>query len=243
MRVEIKRMLTGKNFLAAWIIACAALFLGISYPTLPGKALTCGTFISLLDNSLKGQIVSFAVPVAAVLPWSDSFLQEYKGGFLKGALPRTDRRSYVEGKVFSVLISGFLVWILGISTVLFVNFVIFYPMEVKAGFPWNELKELVLKALRTGVLGSILSSLGGICGVLMESAYMAYGIPFVCYYFGIILHQRYFKDQLWLYPTEWITASGDWGYCQSGLWLFLLLFLLVLIWIHGGVLYDKIEEL
>ena len=242
MRVEIKRMLTGRNFLTAWIIACSALLLGITYPNLK-KNLACGTFIELLDNSLTGQIVSFALPVAAVLPWSDSFLQEYKSGFLKTALPRTNRRCYVEGKVFSVLISGFLVWILGIFTMLFVIFDIFYPMEIKNAFPWSTLAALILKALRTGIIGSILSTLGGICAVLMESAYMAYGIPFVSYYFGIILHQRYFKDQLWLYPTEWITASGDWGVHQSGLWLFLLLFLFVLILILGGVLYDKIEEI
>ena len=56
------------------------------------KALTCGTFISILEGSLKSQAVSFAIPVAAVLPWSDSILQEYKSGFLKEILPRTTRR-------------------------------------------------------------------------------------------------------------------------------------------------------
>ncbi len=72
---------------------------GQTYPSLK-KALTCGTFISLLDGSLKSQMVSFAIPVAAVLPWSDSFLQEYKSGFLKAAFPRTNRRLYVEGSLF-----------------------------------------------------------------------------------------------------------------------------------------------
>ena len=96
MRVEMKRMLTSRNFLAAWFLACAALMLDASYPNLK-EPLACGTFISLLDGSLKGQIVSFTLPVAAVLPWCDSFLQEYKSGFLKVALPRTDRRQYVEG--------------------------------------------------------------------------------------------------------------------------------------------------
>lgn len=61
-----------------------------------------------------------------------------------------------------------------------------------------------MKALRMGLIGSILSTFGGICGTLWNSAYMAYGIPFVSYYFGIILHDRYFKDQIWFYPVEWI---------------------------------------
>ena len=45
MSGEMKRMLTSKNFLAAWLIACAALLFGQTYPSL--KKLTCGTFISL----------------------------------------------------------------------------------------------------------------------------------------------------------------------------------------------------
>ena len=77
MRVETKRMLLGRSFLAAWLIACFSIAADQTYPSLK-KALTCGTFISLLDGSLKSQMVSFAIPVAAVLPWSDSFLQEYK---------------------------------------------------------------------------------------------------------------------------------------------------------------------
>ena len=209
MRVETKRMLLGRSFLAAWLIACFSIAAGQTYPSLK-KALTCGTFISLLDGSLKSQMVSFAIPVAAVLPWSDSFLQEYKSGFLKAAFPRTNRRLYVEGKVFSVMTSGFLVW---------------------------------MKALRMGLIGSILSTFGGICGTLWNSAYMAYGIPFVSYYFGIILHDRYFKDQIWFYPVEWILADGNWGTDKAGLWLFLLLFLLVLMGIFGGVLNGKVEEI
>ena len=209
MRVETKRMLLGRSFLAAWLIACFSIAAGQTYPSLK-KALTCGTFISLLDGSLKSQMVSFSIPVAAVLPWSDSFLQEYKSGFLKAAFPRTNRRLYVEGKVFSVMTSGFLVWIFAISTILLVNFVIFYPMEIKGSFPKEQFLELLMKALRMGLIGSILSTFGGICGTLWNSAYMAYGIPFVSYYFGIILHDRYFKDQIWFYPVEWILADGNW---------------------------------
>ena len=41
--------------------------------------------------------------------------------------------------------------------------------------------------------------------------------PFVSYYFGIILHERYFKDQIWFYPVEWILADGNWGTDKAGL--------------------------
>ena len=117
---ETKRMFFNKNFLAAWLIACISIAIGQTYPSLK-KALTCGTFISILEGSLKSQAVSFAIPVAAVLPWSDSVLQEYKSGFLKEILPRTTRRQYIEGKVFSIMVSGFMVWTLSILTVLFIK--------------------------------------------------------------------------------------------------------------------------
>lgn len=242
MTGEMKRMLTGKSFLAAWLIACLSLAAGASYPNLK-KVLECGTFLRLLNGSLESQVLSFAIPVAAVLPWSDSFLQEFKSGFLKAALPRTNRRRYVEGKVFSVLMSGFLVWIFAALTMLFISFVIFYPMEAKGAFPKELLFELLQKALRLGITGGILSTFGGICGILGNSVYMAYGIPFVTYYFGIILHERYFKEQIWFYPVEWISVSGNWGFQKDGLFLFLLLLLLVLILIFEGVLYGKIQEI
>lgn len=203
----------------------------------------CGTFISILEGSLKSQAVSFAIPVAAVLPWSDSVLQEYKSGFLKEILPRTTRRQYIEGKVFSIMVSGFMVWTLSILTVLFINFIVFYPLEIKGAIQKEALLDLLMKAFRTGLIGSIISTFGGSCGILWDSAYMAYGIPFVSFYFGIILHDRYFKNQIWFYPVEWILADENWGPDKIGVWLFLLLFLLVMLGILGGVLYGRLEEI
>lgn len=49
---ETKRMFFNKNFLAAWLIACISIAIGQTYPSLK-KALTCGTFISILEGSLK----------------------------------------------------------------------------------------------------------------------------------------------------------------------------------------------
>ena len=90
--VKQKRMFFNKNFLAAWLIACISIAIGQTYPSLK-KALACGTFISILEGSLKSQAVSFAIPVAAVLPWSDSILQEYKSGFLKGDTSQNDSQT------------------------------------------------------------------------------------------------------------------------------------------------------
>lgn len=87
----------------------------------------------------------------------------------------------------------------------------FYPLEIKGAIQKDALLDLLMKAFRTGLIGSIISTFGGSCGILWDSAYMAYGIPFVSFYFGIILHDRYFKNQIWFYPVEWILADENWG--------------------------------
>jgi len=58
MSGEMKRMLTSKNFLAAWLIACASLLFGQTSPSLK-KPLTCGAFISLLGWFYKKSDCSF----------------------------------------------------------------------------------------------------------------------------------------------------------------------------------------
>lgn len=141
------------------------------------------------------------------------------------------------------MVSGFMVWTLSILTVLFINFIVFYPLEIKGAIQREALLDLLMKAFRTGLIGSIISTFGGSCGILWDSAYMAYGIPFVSFYFGIILHDRYFKNQIWFYPVEWILADENWGPDKIGVWLFLLLFLLVMLGILGGVLYGRLEEI
>ena len=48
-------------------------------------------------------------------------------------------------------------------------------------FSKEALLDLLMKAFRTGLIGSIISTFGGSCGILWDSAYMAYGIPFVAF--------------------------------------------------------------
>lgn len=241
MNAEIRRMLPGRGFLAAVFLACAAIALGADYPKMD-QLLEGGSFIKLEAEALSSQMVSFLLPVAAVLPWSDSFLEEWKGGFLKSSLPRIGRRIYVESKIFTVALGGFLAWLLGGALILLFFFIIFFPFEKQGSFPVQEIGLLLAPLARGSLLAAILASAGGICGTVTGSVYMAYGLPFVGYYFCMILHERYFEEALWLYPREWLAGSGDWGEKGQGLWLFLLLLLGITIVIHGAVLYGRLEE-
>ena len=190
MRSEIRRMLSGRNFRAAVLLGALGIALGAAYPKLEDGLLSAWNFLSMEKEAFYSETVCFFVPLAAVLPWSDSFLGEWKGGFLKAVLPRTGRLDYVGNKVVTVMVSGFLAWLLAGILVLFGYFVVFFPLEKQGDFPLEEGISFVCVLLRLGLLGGILSTLGGTAAVVYRSVYMAWGLPFVAYYFCMILHGR-----------------------------------------------------
>lgn len=242
MNSEIRRMLSGRGFGAALLAACAGILLGAKYPGMDA-VMESGSFVKLETEALSSQMAAYLLPVAAVLPWSDSFLEELRGGFLKSYLPRIGRRTYVESKVFTVALGGALAYLTAGLAVLFFYFIVFFPMEKRGPFPMRELWELFAVLLRGGLAAASLASMGGICGALTGSVYMACGLPFVGYYFCMILQERYFPEALWLYPVEWLAGDGDWGAGGQGLWLFLLLLLAAAAAIHSAVLWIRLEEL
>lgn len=240
MGVEMRRMLSGKGFLAAFVLALAGIAAGTDW-TMQKDLFAAGHFLTVYQGALGSTTVCYLLPLAAVLPWSDSFLGEQKGGFLKASLPRIGRRSYVESKIMTVALSGFLAWAAAGAAALFGIFVIFFPLEkqgtVSLAALWQSLQILT----RLGLIAAILASLGGVCAALFGSGYLAFGVPFVGYYFCIILKERYFPNALWLYPPQWITGAAQWGENGEGLWMFLILFLALSVGIHGGVLSDRLD--
>lgn len=239
---EITRMLRGRGFWMGFMTAVAGISFGASYPELHGL-LEPGSFVNLESEALKSNVMIFFLPLAAVLPWSDSFIRERQGGFLKTALPRTGRHYYVESKVFTTVIGGFLSVFLAGTLMFFAYFIIFFPMEAQGKFPWSQTAELGRILIRCGLVAAVLSTGGGIFAGLTGSVYLAVGFPFVIYYFCVILRERYFKKVLWFYPPQWIEGSAKWGEKSLGLWLFLFILLGMLMALYGGILYDRVEEI
>lgn len=244
MSGEIERVVRSRGFWGGVFLAAAAIAFGISYPDKEAlkELLSAGTFLSLVQNALFSRTVSFLFPVIAVLPWSNSFLEEWKSGFLKFSILRSGKRNYIESKIVAVALAGLLVW--GVAAVFVVSgtFFFYFPHEARGKIGIEMAEAFGFVILRFGLLGSIVSILGGICAVISESIYMAWGLPFVFWYFGIILKERYFEEAFWLYPPEWLKAEVFWGENNMGLWLFLLVLLLAGMGIFGGVLYRKLEE-
>ncbi len=242
MAQELRRMVSGRGFLAAVLLAAIAIAGGTTWKA-QEELLPAGWFFTAWKSALESKAVCFLVPAAAVLPWSDSFLQERRGGFLKACLPRTGRRGYVEAKIISVALGGFLAWVVAGFLMCFLYFVLFFPQERQGMIQPEAALEGMQILLRIGLIAAIVATLGGICGILGGSGYLAFGIPFTGYYFCIILQERYFPDALWLYPPQWIRGDAKWGEKGEGLWMFLLLFLAVAVAAHAAVLYRKLEEL
>lgn len=242
MGCELKRMLSGRGFLASGILGFLAILSGTAWPK-TGESLAFGNFLVLTENSFCCRAVFFLLPIVSVLPWSDSFLAESKGGFLKACLPRQDRRSYTENKILTVALGGFLTWVMAGLLTMFLYFLVFFPMEQKGEISFSMIWEPLSVLVRCGILGAVLASIGGCAAALFRSSYLAFGFPFAGYYFCLILKERYFQKALWMYPPQWILGSADWGPGKGGLWLFLLLFLAVVVGLHGGILYGRVEEL
>lgn len=242
MGTEIMRMFKGRGFWLGFMTAMAGISLGASYPKLQGF-LNPGSFIGMETEALKSNTMIFFLPLAAVLPWSDSFIRERQGGFLKTALPRTGRCYYVKSKVFTTALGGFLSVFLAGMLVLLVYFMIFFPLESQGKFPWSQTAQLGEILLRCGLVAGILSTGGGIFAGLTGSVYLAFGFPFVLYYFCVIVRDRYFEKALWLYPPQWMEGTAEWGEKSLGLWLFLLVLLGILMALYGGILYDRVEEI
>ena len=160
-------MLSGRNFWAAVFLGVLGIGFGAVYPKLGEELLPAWNFLSMEKKAFFSETACFFVPLAAVLPWSDSFLGEWKGGFLKAVLPRTGRLDYVGNKVVAVALSGFLTWLLAGVLISFGYFVVFFPMEQQGSFPVEEGREFLYILLRLGLLGGNLEHprRGG-CGCL-----------------------------------------------------------------------------
>lgn len=176
-------------------------------------------------NALASDAMTLALPIIAALPFTSSFIDDIKSGFVKEYLPRTTKSGYLLGKIFGSLVSGGLSVSLGVLLGYAVAALVFSPMEAAlepgaAARPYFE--ELMGKALLFFCSGAFWSLVGLTLATLTNSKYMAYASPFVLYYVLIILYERYFDTLYVLYPKEWTNPSAFWMWGNAGVVLLLL---------------------
>ena len=107
----------------------------------------------------------------------------------------------------------------------------------------RELFNAALLLFRICLVGGIVAQMAGIFAVVFQNFYMAYGLPFVCYYLLVIVKERYLPEMYALYPGEWVAFREYWGADKSGIWWMLVLCSLALWGVHGILLYRRLKDI
>lgn len=225
----IRQAVSGKGMYIGILSATVVLLLSTVQDVLLAfrseELLQNGFHHTCIMNALKSDAMTLALPIIAALPFTSSFIDDIKSGFVKEYLPRTTKSGYLLGKIFGSLVSGGLAVSLGVLLGYAVAALVFSPMEVAlepgaAARPYFE--ELMGKALLFFCSGAFWSLVGLTLATLTNSKYMAYASPFVLYYVLIILYERYFDTLYVLYPQEWTNPSAFWMWGNAGVVLLLL---------------------
>lgn len=241
--MDLGRMVRGRAFWGAVLLAAAGLLLGTPWSQVAkGESLPAGTFLSLAAESFRSRIVVFLLPAVSALPYGDAWLQERQWKYLRFLLIRRGKREYCRDKLLVSSLAGPLVWIAGTAVTVLVFFLLFYGREQASGEVWEAAAELLAVVGRAALIASALSNGAAICGILGDSVYLAYGLPFLSYYVLVILRQRYLEFLYCLDPSCWLKGEGWWGTHSLGLWLFLILLALLLVRVHGVVLDRHLQE-
>ena len=183
------------------------------------ELLSPGFHSDLIMSALSSEAMALALPILAALPYTASFIDDVKSGFIKEYLPRTTVPRYIAGKAVGCAVSGGLALALGIFIAYGFAALMFLPMEAypKAGetVP-NYFDNLMETALMFFASGAFWSLTGMTFAALTNSKYMAYASPFVLFYLLIILYERYFDKLFVLYPREWLNPSPRWMFGKIG---------------------------
>lgn len=180
---------------------------------------------TLISSAFTSDAMALALPILCALPFTASFVEDIKSGFIKSYLHRTTIKGYLWGKSVACAISGGLVLTLGILASYILCTLMFLPMEAalaKGAEAPAYFGQLMGNILLFFISGAFWSMVGLTFATLTNSKYMAYASPFVLYYILIILYERYFDKLYILYPKEWINPSDAWMFGVLGVALLLL---------------------
>ena len=118
---DIRRAIFGRSFLIAFGGMVLCLMIGsfseaLSIFRMERVQVMYGYHRELLLNALSSDIILFAVPILAAIPYTTAFTDDVKSGYLKPYLTRTSVSRYILGKGLGAAISGGLALVLGILT-------------------------------------------------------------------------------------------------------------------------------
>lgn len=231
---DIKRAVFGRSFLIAFLGMILCLMIGafsdaLSVFRMEEVRVMYGYHRELLLKTLSSDIILFAVPILAAIPYTTAFTDDVKSGYLKPYLTRTSVSRYILGKGIGSAVSGGLALIFGIVTALGIFFLVFLPFEVYGEYAVKSLlPDIVLRLFLFFFAGALWASVGLLASSLTQNVYLAYAAPFIFYYVLIILQERYFRTTFMLNPKNYLTMQGAWPLEGKSAALTLLMLVLIL---------------
>lgn len=231
---DIRRAVFGRSFLIAFGGMVICLLIGafsdaLSVFRMEDGYVLYGYHRELLLNALSSDIILFAVPILAAIPYTTAFTDDVKSGYLKPYLTRTSVTRYILGKGIGAAVSGGLALVLGILVTLGIFMLVFSPMEVDGEYAVeSKIPDIVLRLFLFFLAGALWASVGLLASSLTQNVYLAYAAPFIFYYVLIILQERYFRSTFMLNPKNYLTMEGAWPLEGKSAALTLLMLVLIL---------------
>lgn len=226
---SIKQAMISKGFLISVLGVIMVLLLASIQDMLAAfrsaELVANGYHDSLIATALGSEAMALALPILCALPFTATFVDDMKSGYIKAYLPRTARSQYIAGKAVGCAVSGGLALALGILAAYGIAALLFLPMEAPLAEGAKEIpyfKQLMETVLMFFASGAFWSLTGLTFATLTDSKYMAYASPFVLFYLLVILYERYFDKLYILYPREWLNPSDKWVFGKVGVAVFLV---------------------
>ena len=207
----------GLRFLAGVLVMAAAVgfagFDAIHRAFQSEYLMPAGYHTEMIRSALRSDTAIPFIPMAAVLPFAGSFVEDVKSKFARFFCIRSGWMGYLGSRLVVCFLSGALTVVCGAILAWGSAALMLLPRSEAGEMERGILTEtLWLYALSGGfwaVVGLSLST-------LMESKYIAYASPFVLYYLLVILHERYTPALYVLDPAEWIAQQDRWPFGAIG---------------------------
>ncbi|MCD8010446.1 MAG: hypothetical protein LUF34_06615 [Lachnospiraceae bacterium] len=242
LRLLSRQILLSPRFILPVLVCAAAVFVSQADVLAAGirgeNVWETGYFLQFVLNGLSGQTMYFLVPILSAVPGTAAMMEDVQSGFLKPLLSRTNRRDYLTGRILSCSLAGAAVFPAAVSLALPPAWLFLSPWETGGtGLELASLwRELAARSLLLALSGALWAGVGLWMSLATGSLYAAYSAPFVFYYVGIILYERYLPDLAILCPSQWIWPGEEWPggvFGGAGRAALRLLLVLALAWIAG----------
>jgi len=160
--------------------------------------------ISAAVACMQTNLYLLVLPIFCVIPFADSFVEDFQSRFLRQYLPLAGRNRYLISKATVTAISGSLALCVSQLIVLLICTIVL-PIQGIELTEYSVSYKMFALALLLVLIGSLPWSLaGGIAGAALKNRYMSYAMPFILFYVLSSFQTRYFRDFYIFSPQEWI---------------------------------------